>query len=519
MTGTTVIGKVTESGPNGFTIEYPSVAGLKTVTIPMGDLQRYEILGDGRVALMVSDSAGELVGDGAPFIVTANDIAIAGALEHGEDMSTITIEPQEEVQDDVPAFEAGEVEVSVSDNGEVLVAEVGPFDDMLYSGGRKNKATADWDFIPVEKMGHIVFDDVEANMGRVARINNIDGKPVVKHVFNPNYKSESRPAGAHLGTFSPSYYAMPYAKGFRPILELAAKNGWNAKVFAYEEGKKARLDCDVSSSVNWDDYANTSLGKKWTNHGFLKQGDYRIGFSVHNSLDGSSAYKVNAIAMRLACTNGMVLGKQQTLFSLKHTEGVMANFDFQGLASKIDAVIREAMMELAEVEAMRNIEVNPETFEKLLTLCEKHDLITKPRVHRDDSANITHLTGGHMWRVAMDGWTKPANHWVRVQEEDKNTLYHVYNVMTGAITHKPVYQDNDQYKNKPLEGKKLGFNQMDKRLHAAHKMLRGVAEQVQSAWMVDSGNSVIAPDNLRDTSSELIEGVLAATPMISEVIY
>ena len=60
---------------------------------------------------------------------------------------------------------------------------------------------------------------------------------------------------------------------------------------------------------------------------------------------------------------------------------------------------------------------------------------------------------------------------------------------------------------------------MDKRLHAAHKMLGGVADQVQSAWMVDSGNSVIAPDNLRDTSSELIEGVLAATPMISEVIY
>ena len=104
-----------------------------------------------------------------------------------------------------------------------------------------------------------------------------------------------------------------------PYLELAAKNGWNAKVFAYEEGKKARLDCDVSSSVNWDDYGNTHLGQKWQNHGFEAR-CYRIGFSVHNSLDGSSAYKVNAIAMRLACTNGMVLGKQQTLFSLKHTE-------------------------------------------------------------------------------------------------------------------------------------------------------------------------------------------------------
>lgn len=519
MTETTVIGKVTESRASGFTIEYPSVAGIKTMTVGQGDLIRFEVLGDERVALLVNDEAGQLSGDGAPLIVTASDIAIAGALEHGEDMSSVTIEPQEEEQDEVPTFEASEVEVTVSDNGEVLVAEVGPFDEMLYAGGRKNKATSDWDFIPVEKMGHIVFDDADSGQGRVARVNDTNGKAVVKHVFNPNYKSNSRPAGAHLGTFSPSYYAMPYAKGFRPILDLAAKNGWPAKVFAYEEGKKARLDCDVTSSVNWDDYTNSTIGQKWQNHGFLNNGDYRVGFSVHNSLDGSSSYKVNAIAMRLACTNGMVVGKQQTLFSLKHTEGVMANFDFESLASKIDAVMREAIMELAEVEAMRNIEVQPEMFEKLLTLCEKHDLITKPRVHRDDNANITHLSGGHMWRVAMDGFTKPANHWVRVQEEDQKTMYHVYNILTGAITHKPVYQDNDRYKNKPLEGKKLGFNQVDKRLHAAHKLLRGVADQVQSAWMVESGNSVIAPENLRATSSELIEGVLAATPMISEVIY
>ena len=68
MTGTTVIGKITESGPNGFTIEYPSVSGIRTTTVPQGELERFEVLGDGRVALMVSDSAGELVGDGAPFM-------------------------------------------------------------------------------------------------------------------------------------------------------------------------------------------------------------------------------------------------------------------------------------------------------------------------------------------------------------------------------------------------------------------------------------------------------------------
>ena len=46
MTETTVIGKVTESRASGFTIEYPSVAGIKTMTVGQGDLIRFEVLGD-----------------------------------------------------------------------------------------------------------------------------------------------------------------------------------------------------------------------------------------------------------------------------------------------------------------------------------------------------------------------------------------------------------------------------------------------------------------------------------------
>ena len=70
MTETTVIGKVTESRASGFTIEYPSVAGIKTMTVGQGDLIRFEVLGDERVALLVNDEAGQLSGDGAPLIVT-----------------------------------------------------------------------------------------------------------------------------------------------------------------------------------------------------------------------------------------------------------------------------------------------------------------------------------------------------------------------------------------------------------------------------------------------------------------
>lgn len=93
-----------------------------------------------------------------------------------------------------------------------------------------------------------------------------------------------------------------------------------------------------------------------------------------------------------------------------------------------------AAEELIEVEAMRNITVSDEAFERLMTLSEKAGLITKPTVHRDDKGEITHLSRGHMWRVMGQGWTNPANSWVRVQGDDQHTLYHVYNILTGAVT-------------------------------------------------------------------------------------
>ena len=77
-----------------------------------------------------------------------------------------------------------------------------------------------------------------------------------------------------------------------------------------------------------------------------------------------------------------------------------------------------------------------------------------------------------MWRVLGAGWTKPAEDWVAVEPEDAGTLYHVYNILTGAVTHKPEWTDGKQV----LKGKVLQMDAVSDRLSKdSHSNLTDVA--------------------------------------------
>ena len=68
---TTVIGKITETTTETMTMEYPSLAGVKTLKIERQDLEQFRALDDGRVAVQVSGHTESLLyGSDAPFIVT-----------------------------------------------------------------------------------------------------------------------------------------------------------------------------------------------------------------------------------------------------------------------------------------------------------------------------------------------------------------------------------------------------------------------------------------------------------------
>ena len=214
-----------------------------------------------------------------------------------------------------------------------------------------------------------------------------------------------------------------------------------------------------------------------------------------NSLDGSSAFKVQAVGERLVCTNGQVMGDRATLVNLKHTNGVLGQYDFEGLADKINEVMEMAAKEIIVAETMKDVEVNRNTFEKLMTICERAGLITKPTLKRNDAGEVTSITRGHMWRLMGQGWTQPSEPWVAVNNEDRGSLYHVYNVLTGAITHKPTWTDGKAV----LTGSTLNFNTFTDRLQKVHKILGDITT--------------------KSVDGVSIEDQLEKVPLFSEVLH
>ena len=223
MEDITLIGKVTGSTPNMVELEYPSVSGINSVRLARTMVARFERLGNDRVAVLVRPDDSE----------------------RGQQLYQNLIE--------FSPLHITEEQITVVDDG--------PFDNMLFSGGRLKKDSINWDFDPVRKPVFVMYSEGEQG-STVARANDETGEPVAYAIFNPLYASEKRPAGAYLGTFSPSYYPMAYRTGFGPALEMAAEKGWPAQVIAWNEGKAAALFVDATSSVDWEGAGN-HLGQNW----------------------------------------------------------------------------------------------------------------------------------------------------------------------------------------------------------------------------------------------------------------
>ena len=152
-----------------------------------------------------------------------------------------------------------------------------------------------------------------------------------------------------------------------------------------------------------------------------------------------------------------------------------------------------------------------------MTLSEKKGIITKPQLARDDSGNVTSINRGHMWKVLGHGMTHPSESWVAVNETNKNTLFHVYNVLSGAITHKPVYNEAGK---KPLAGSTLNFGTMDKRLKATHDLLLDVGDKAIKDYTKYTETSSIGADALADLKDYTLDAeILQSVPLFSEVLY
>ena len=204
------------------------------------------------------------------------------------------------------------------------------------------------------------------------------------------------------------------------------------------------------------------------------------------------------------------------LFTLNHNS-IMANYKWDDLASKVNETIIAAQQELVNVEVLKNISCSQDLLERIMTLSEKKGIITKPKLARDDSGNITSINRGHMWKLLGHGMTHPSESWVAVNEENKNTLFHLYNVLSGAITHKPVYNEAGKA---PDKGRTIGLQTMDKRLKATHDLLLDVGSKAIKDYTTYTGTSSIDADALADLKEHTLDtGILHNVPLFSEVLY
>ena len=462
-----------------------------------------------------------LSGRNAPYHVTEEHNRIVCNMENGEDLS------EEDYDDETPMKYQGDAPMVIL-TGEQGVAPVVSDGEVwgqgMFAGGRRANET-DWRFKPTKRPAFVFLNDEEQGgmAPTLSPVTDESGTPSAYHIFNPNYASPKRPMGALLGTFSAAYYPMPYEVGYDGILQKASEFGWKASVTAYNEGKRARLDCDVSqaghtkqatadrmrgiaSSFNED--ITAPIVKNLA-------GLYRYGFTIHNSLDGTSAYKIQATAMRAECANMMMLDSATAnLFTLNHNS-IMANYKWDDLASKVNDTIIAAQQELVNVEVLKNISCSQDLLERIMTLSEKKGIITKPKLARDDSGNITSINRGHMWKLLGHGMTHPSESWVAVNEENKNTL--LYNVLSGAITHKPVYNEAGKA---PDKGRTIGLQTMDKRLKATHDLLLDVGSKAIKDYTTYTGTSSIDADALADLKEHTLDtGILHNVPLFSEVLY
>jgi hypothetical protein len=214
------------------------------------------------------------------------------------------------------------------------------------------------------------------------------------------------------------------------------------------------------------------------------------------------------------------MGGVQTIAAMRHTHGNMKDRDWNVFASKISDVIVDAQRQLVEMEFMQHIPVDVQLFERLITLCETKGLITWPSqkpIIENDKVVGEKISGGYMWRLAMDGWTKPQNDWVKVSPEQEGTLYHAYNILNGAITHKPEWTDGTS----TMKGHTVGIETLTRRLGTVHDVMTGVLHQTVSDYRSDANVDRIGKTDLNDLAGYVDENGLAklnGIPMMSEVL-
>ena len=384
------------------------------------------------------------------------------------------------------------------------------WDGALIAGGRVSK-TAPWDFTPTFLPNHVVVD------GKAIRVNKKDGAAGSWTVLNPELASEKRPAGALLGSVSDRYYTLGHPVWVKPMLKYSEMSGIKSSVTSWNEGAKCRVDLDVTQATQLRKSATQRLKER--GHGkFLDtdslseaaqslDGLYKFGFVINNSLDGRGSFGAYGAALRTYCQNLAVAGGIETAIKMRHTRGVMQDVDWDEFGLNLVNATAEMNEWLVNTELMSWIPVDLQLMDKLLSVMEKENLMTAPRlVKNKDTGLITQVNRSHMDLAVTQGWKEPTLSYVAVKGEQQNTLYHVLQCVTGAMTHKPTVHDDKR----ELKGSTLGIDTLDNRLKKVSSLFGNIAAGALDHAITEINGSV--ENKLSLEQKDDVKGFLAAHP-------
>tara|TARA_R100000458_G_C8262575_1_gene237937 strand:- start:111 stop:1820 length:1710 start_codon:yes stop_codon:yes gene_type:complete len=412
------------------------------------------------------------------------------------------------------------VDITAHDKEAVIwVADDGPEDEIpdwvddepvwngaLLAGGRMKK-TAPWDFSPTFLPNHVVVD------GQAVRVNKKDGSANSWSIFNPLLANEKRPAGALLGSVSDRYFTLGHPTWVNPILKYAEMSGINTSVTSWNEGAKCRVDLDVTQATQLRQSAAERLkakGAKFLDTDSLSEasqnldGLYKFGFVINNSLDGRGSFGSYGTALRTYCQNLAVAGGVKSALKMRHTKGVMGDVDWDEFGLNLVNATAELNEWLINTELMSWIPIDLQMMDRLMFAMQENGLMTPPRlVKNKETGETTQVNRSHMDLAVTQGWKQPTLDYVAVQGEQKNTLYHLLQCVTGAITHKPTVHDDKR----ELKGSVLGFDTMDSRLKKVNQLFTNVASTalLNSAILIGNNDNKMRLENKNDVRAILKE--------------
>ena len=390
--------------------------------------------------------------------------------------------------------------------------------------GKRHKDFGAWNFKAQALSVDVRVTDGDGNITHEPMLDS-EGNDRVRVIVNPTLAGkDGHPSyGAVMNRAAgPNYQHIDHPDIFIPCIEAVEDiDGVQWDAYSFNNGARAGLTIDISAMattarkeagdqlegfLNLDANAQSSFLEE-------ENGGHRCGVTIVNSHDGKQALSAFVTVMRAYCQNLAVRGANQTLVRVQHSSGSIAAFDVDVLAAGMRTSFLEAQQHLLAMAVLRNIPVEMNGFDKMLTAFDRLGLISPPSVtvdvddlnklkgadgkvviNKNDMKTLLKVSRGHAYNAVNKGWMNPDLDYVKCEEESVGTMFHVAQCVSGYLTHKPIFSDGKRV----LTGHSEGLELFMKKSSKATAALEEVAHSAVATYLEHTGQESLGVGDMAD---------------------